>query len=398
MGGLFGAPPLFGQTRSEWVGVWRLSFRESPETTAYWVISDENAKVSVQQYDGAWRPEPVTVAKVDNTSLSATYHGRGYKLVITANRQGDQFSGTSRLVHVQYSKDQPITGSRVVKMNHWEPLEGIRKLQDSAGVADVSSALRKAALGRNLQKFVADWDSEIGGPYYAFLDTFWDADPARKSDKLRRLHQTLRSGRFAENVKAALALRTQVVQLIKDKQSTFYFSNPTVVVPSLTTADVSAVDVDTGKIHIRIEVPAQLPAADRPRLKWLIAREHIKLGFLARFPLEMKTTPIDLIRVGISGYLAADLFGIPLPDLLGTTSPKVQESLTRLDTYRKAIATSGNLAIDMPGDPLTGRQIAEIVSYKFGEQVVKRFKAEELAKLERARLLELAENYLRPGS
>ncbi len=403
MGGLFGVPPLFGQTRSEWVGVWHLSFRDAPETTAYWVISDENAKVSVQQYDGAWRSEPVTVTKVDNTSLSATYHGRGYKLVITVTRQGDQFSGTSKLVHVQYSKDQPITGSRVVKTNHWEPLEGIRKLQDSAGVADVSSALRKAALGMNLQKFIADWDFEIGGPYYVFLNTFWDSDPARKSEKLRRLHQTLRSGQFVENIKAALALRTQVVQLIKDKQSSFYFSNPTVVVPSLTTAGVSAIDVEGGKIHIRMEVPAQLPPAARPRLKWLIAREHIKLGFLARFPLEMKTTPINLIRVGISGYLAADLLGITLPDLLGTTSPKVQESLARLDTYRKAMAKSGNADIEQmklgsPGDPLAEGQIADLVCYKFGEQVVKRFKVEELAKLERTRLLELADNYLQPGS
>jgi hypothetical protein len=403
VGGLFGVPPLFGQTTSDWVGVWRLFFKENPEATAYWVISSENAKISIQQYDATWRSENVTVTNVNGTSLSATYHGRGYKLLMTVTMQGDRFSGTSNLVHVQYKKEEPISGVRVVKTNHWDPLEGIRKLEDPAGVADVSSALRKAALGMAPQKFIAAWDSEIGGPYYVFLDQLWDPDPAQKSEKLRRLYRILRSNQFAENVKTTLALRAQVVKLIKDKQSSFYFANPTVVLPSLGSADVSAMDLTSGKIHIKMEVPAQLASADRPRLKWLIAREQIKLGFLLRFPLQLRTTPIDLIRMGISGYLAADLLGISLPDLLNVTAPKVQESLAHLDAYRKAMANGGNGGIERinlasAGDPLAGQQIAELVCYKFGEQVASRFKVEELAKLERTRLLELANNFLHPGS
>ncbi len=403
VGGLFGVPPLFGQTPSDWAGVWSISFPDAPESSGHWVISNEGAKVLVQQYDTAWQPETVTVNKVDTTALSITRQERGFKVVLTVTRQGDRLSGISKLVHVQYTKEQQVNGLRVIKANHWEPLEGVRSIADAAGLADVSSVLRKAALGKNLQKFLAAWDSEIGGPYYVFLDRFWDPDPARKSEKLRQLYQMLRSSQFAENLKTALALRAQVVQLVKDKQPSFYFANPTVVLPSLSSADASVIDVVKGKIHIKMEVPEKLPAGARARLKWLIAREEIKLGFLVRFPLQVRTAPIEMIRQGISGYLAADLVGVSLPDLLGTVPPKVQESLTRLDTYRKVMGESGNTEIEQIrltslGESLTGRQIVDLVGYKFGEQVLKRFNAEELAKLDRARLLELGENYLRSGN
>jgi len=366
------------------------------------VISKENEKFSVQQFDKAWRPESARITSVNETGLSITHQARGYKLIMTVTRQGDALSGTSKLVHVQASKEQKMGGRRVVKANHWDPLEGVRKLQDAAGLADVASALRKDALARNLEQFMAAWDSEIGGPYYVFIDRFWDPDPAQKTEKLRRLYQLLRSNQFAKNLKTAVSLRTQVVQGIKDKLPSYYFTNPTIVVPSLSSADVSAIDVVEGKVHIRMEIPEKLPAVAQSRLKWLIAREHIQMVFLVNFPLQTRTAPIELIRRGIAGYLAADLVKVSLPELLGTTPAKSEAALARVDSYRKAIVEIGNteaahVRLTSPGEPLTGRQIVDMVSYKFGEQVSKRFKPEEIAKLDRDRLLELIQNYLKAG-
>ena len=402
MGGLFGVPPLFAADPGDWVGVWSLSFGNSEEGTVRWVIANDQGKLSAQQYNSTWRTVAIT-STFSESSLTVTSRPGAYKISATVTREGDRFSGTWKLLHPQFGAEQPVTGVRVVKANHWDPLEGIRRLEDPAGIVDICSALRKSAAGKDFQKFAAGWDTEIGGPYYLFLESFWDPDPARKSEKLRRLYSLLRSGQFQDNVKKVLALRTEVTQLVKDKDSSFYFANPTVVVPTFSSEKASAMDVVDGKVYVTAEVPQQLPARSYPRMKWMMAKEQLKLAFLARFPLQMRAAPIELIREGISAYLAADLVKVSLVEILGTTPAQAKESVARLADYRKVLGQVGSAEVEQVkahfrDDPLSGRQIIDMVGYKFGEQVVKRFKAEELAKLDRGRLLELVNNYLQSGS
>jgi len=405
MGGLFGVPPVFAQRVSDWVGVWRLSFGQSDEAgTIHWVLSEDQGKFSAKQYSDTWRSGTVTVKEVDSSKLVISSQFSGYKVSATVTRQGDQFSGIWKLVHAQFSADKPVTGLRVVKANHWEPLEGIRKIQDASGLADVSSALKKAAVAKDLKAFTAAWDTDIGATYYLFLQDFWDPDPARKSQKLGSLYRLLKSKSFEANVKTTAALRNEIVNLIKAKQPDYYFSNPTVIVPTLSSADVRVIDVVDGKVYVKAEVPEKPSAPPaKARLKWLFAREHLEMAFLTKFPLQVRVLPIELVRKGVASYMAADLVGVSLPDILATSPAKAEEFAGRLDFYRKGLAAVGNSEPEDIGrkfadDPLKPRQILDMVGYKFGQQVATRFTPAELLKLDRGRLLELAENFLKSGS
>ncbi len=399
LGGLFGVPPLFAQTIDDWTGLWRVRVGKDAEPKFHWAISSEQGKLLVTQYDAAWKSQPLRVEKVDGDELDVTFQQGGRRTTVSVTRKGEQLSGTLKWRHVQFSVDEPVTGEKVVAANHWEPLEAVRRIENPEGVANVAAELIKAADGKSFKEFETAWGAEIGGPYYRFLQEYWILDPARRSEKLERLYRVLKSNQFKTNLKDFVAARNEVVRRIRDERPAFYLANPTIVLPSLEPASVSVIDAGAGKVYIRADVPEKLGSLSNPRLKWMIGKEQMKLALLGKFPFQVRAVSVELVREGVSGYLAADLLKVPLSDVLGTKPAKTEESVAKLESYRQGLAKLHRVEPELvsktfAGDALNARQIVDLVGYKFGEQVASRFKPDEIAGLDRGRLLELVNSFL----
>jgi hypothetical protein len=380
-------------------GVWRLRSSD-PEIKrpVHLVVTSDQGKVAATYFNESWQGVKLVVEEVGEKQIKARGEDPS-KLVLELTRTGEQSAGTIGYVHPQFPTSDPVSGFRVLSAPNWEPLEGLRRHEDQDHLVDLNGILAQQASKNSLSEFSKRFESEVAADFYCFLEEQLYGDSGLLQPKLKELFELVRKPEFRAAAEKFARLRKEVAGHLKKELPAFSYANMTLTMPAS-----AGFSLDTGfflgDMVIRSYVSPSLREIPDKDLKLRLLREQIRLPLFRQFPPGAGGLAGDIIRDGISGYMAASLLKLKVEDVTGVPNKKLAECAPRLESHRRTIAphlrAEVKTAAKLITDPaLSGEQVVQVVIFQFGELIAQRFKPEEVVEMHKARLMELLVSYLK---